>query len=233
MKRLKWKMKWAPILVIASLAVSTGCGKSDPAANPGTPGAVPVAPIGTPLTPVPTTCVPINAQIPFTATNIYFSSVNIVGGAVPGETQAYGQVMIGGSPTGGPYQRTGVDGTVSINIMPSQQANVPTPPVGIMPYNGYGTQSNLQPPSLANANGFVAISAQTQADIMWQFGGGGTQYPNYNTGYLPQPTLPVNQAQQVCISGIALSLGHYYNTIYGGHVFLYLNNSQSGYKLYF
>ncbi len=226
------KRYWTPILVLASLLVSTGCGKADPNANPA-PGATgPVAPIPGALTPLPTACVPINAQISFTATNIYFSSVNIEGGNVPGMTQPYGQVMIGGSPTGGPYQRTGVDGTVSINITPVQSAAVP--PVPTIGYTGnYGNQSALQAPALANATGFVAISPQTQADIMYQYGGAATQYGYGNQGYLPQPTLPVNPAQQVCISGIALDLGHYYNTIYGGHVYLYMNNSQSGYKLFF
>jgi hypothetical protein len=45
--------------------------------------------------------------------------------------------------------------------------------------------------------------------------------------------MPTAPTQQVCVSGISMNVGHYYNTIYGGNVYLYLNNTQHGYVLYF
>ena len=49
---------------------------------------------------------------------------------------------------------------------------------------------------------------------------------------MPMPTTNTG-VQQVCVSGIAIDAGHYYTTIYEGHVYLYLNGTQHGYVLYF
>ncbi|MEK6704651.1 MAG: hypothetical protein AABZ06_02590 [Bdellovibrionota bacterium] len=233
------KKRIAIAAAITSLIALTGCGK-----NSDTP-----PPVGSVPAPLPGSlgCVPINAPIPFTATNIYFSGVSIVGGQVPGSSQM-GQIIIGGGIEGGPYQRNGVDGTISMNVVPTNTTNTwnypGTYPGGTYPGGSYpggtypgsypGLQPTVQAPSAANATGFVSIAPMTQQDIMWKFGNGqfNGQPGYYNPLYpsMPQPVAPQTQA---CVSGIALNVGHYYNTIHSGNVYLYLNNTQHGYVLYF
>jgi hypothetical protein len=135
-------------------------------------------------------CVPIDQAIPFTATDIHFDFANIIAGALPGQ-DSVGQVVLGGTPTKGPYQRFGVDGAITLNI----------------------TQDSVA----ANASGYVQISPVTRQDILNQVQMGG---------------LP-GKVDSVCVSGIAINVGHYNNTIYGGSVYLYLNGSSHGYALYF
>jgi hypothetical protein len=239
MKRTKIQ-RMVAVIAVAGLPLLTGCGSSSPSNNGGV-GGVP----GAQFPGVPGGCVPITAQIPFTATNIYFDWANIVGGTIPQSGQSVGQIVVGGSPTGGQYQRSGVDGTISMNIMPSQQvagSPYPTYPTGTYPIpgqysTGYGAGYNSK---LANAQGFVQISAQTQQDIMYRVQMGQIQIPGYTGGYgypsggygYPYPQ-PGTQQTQICVSQIAINVGHYYSTIYGGNVYLYLNGTQHGYVLYF
>lgn len=206
------RKKFGPILgtlAMASALLVAGCGKSNTSSSsmnpiPGT--------IGTGLT---GRCVPINSsQIPFTASNIYFSSVNIRAGMIPG-SGTIGQVLVGGAAAGGPYQRSGVDGILSMSITPIAAVYPTTTPV-----SGANTG-----PTVASAAGFVSISVATQRDIVYKFGNL-SGYNPYTTGATPVANYP-------CVSGIAIDVGHYYNTIYGGNVYLYLNNSQHGYALYF
>lgn len=246
MKRFKMKNLISAVAV-ATLPLLVGCGSSSPTAGVGTvPGAqypgYPGAPGG---------CVPISAQIPFTATNIYFDWANIVGGSIPQSGQSVGQVMVGGSPTGGQYYRSGVDGTISMNIVQSQQGfggtPYPTYPQGAYPvpsqYPSYNTGYNNK---LANATGFLQISGQTQQDIMYKVQLGQIQIPGFSGGYGQYPMqypnqypgqfpgqYPGAQQNQICVSQIAFNVGHYYNTIYGGNVYIYLNGTQHGYILYF
>lgn len=211
-KKLK---RIASALAIICIPLLEGCGKSNSTPLPGTGVAGGVFGGGA--------CIPVNApQIPFTGTNIYFSSVNIRGGIIPGKGTE-GQVVLGGTAIGGPYQRSGVDGVISMNIIPMQGMYPPT-------YPNTGTPTGNIAPTRANATGFITISSATQQDILYKFGGTGTVgYNPYLPGAAPQPMAP----NYPCISAIAIDVGHYYNTIYGGNVFVYLNNTQHGYALYF
>jgi len=206
------RKKLSPILrtlAIASTLLVAGCGNSNTSSNPNSP--IPGT-IGTGLV---GRCIPINAaQIPFTASNIYFSSVNIRAGMIPGSGNI-GQVMVGGATAGGPYQRSGVDGILSMSITPVAAVYPSTTPI-----SGVNTG-----PTVASAAGFVSISVATQRDILYKFGNLSGSNP-YATGGNTVTNYP-------CISGIAIDVGHYYNTIYGGNVYLYFNNSQHGYALYF
>lgn len=214
MKRAN-KRKAAIALALATVPLLMGCGsnKSNSGVG-GVPGSIAAG-----------TCVPITQQIPFTGSNIYFDWANIRGGAIP-RGQTFGQMVVGGTLAGGQYQRSGVDGTISMNIV---QANQAVPTNGSYPY--YPTNNGSS--QLASATGFVTISSATQQDIMFRFSGTGgaypTPYPTY-PGTTPMPTAPQSVP---CVSGIAMDVGHYYNTIYGGNVYLYLNNTQNGYALYF
>lgn len=204
-------------LAITCIPALGGCGKSN--SGSGTIGSYPGA-IGSGIG----GCVPINApQIPFTANNIYFSSVNIRAGMIPG-SGAVGQVIVGGAAVGGPYQRSGVDGVISMSITPTSSM-YPTTYPSISAYPTTGTNTG---PTIASASGFVTISTITQQDILYKFNGT-SGYNTYLPGVVPQ-TMATNYP---CVSGIAIDVGHYYNTIYGGRVYLYLNNSQHGYALYF
>jgi hypothetical protein len=219
--------RFAIAVAIASIPILAGCGKSNNTPPPvvtTAPGAV----IGGGA------CIPINAaQIPMTGTNIYFDWANIRGGQIPGG-MTFGQMLQGGITSGGPYQRSGVDGVISLNIIP----NTATYPGGYYPgpYQGSypGTTPSYQgPATTANLTGYVSISQVTQQDILATFGGtyggtygGITPYP----GTMPQPYSPTNVP---CVTGIAIDVGHYNNIIYGGNVYLYLNNTQHGYALYF
>lgn len=216
---------WATVIALASIPFLAGCGSNKNSSN------APV-PLPAPLPGVGGGCVPISSQIPFTGTGIFFDGDVIRGGAIPYGV-ATGQMVIGGGITGGPYQRTGVDGTISMNIIPnSVPAAAPGaypvyPPVGIP--GGAGN---------ANANGYLQISSVTQQDIYYQCQQGGYcagytgTYPGtYPPGTLPMPTTPT--AIQMCVSGIAIEAFQSKNQIYNGNVYLYLNNTQHGYKLFF
>lgn len=234
-------------LVIAAIPALTGCGSNNPDSAP--PGNV-VNPL--PTTPVAPLCVPITSPIAFTGTGISFDWANILGGSIPADPYAgrnqpitAGTITIAAAtttPTGGPFQRSGVDGTISMNITQNTTVPVPTPyPTMPNTYPGYpyypgGYQANQFGAAPASATGFVAISQMAQQDIVYTMSGsssGTTAFPglNYYPGYNTLPTTTTGTIP--CVSGMAIDVGHYYNTIYGGYVYLYMNNTQHGYKLYF
>lgn len=215
------------VIGIIGVAVLSGCGKS----NPVTPTVVPA---GTTTGLVSGGCVPINTQIPFTGTNIYFDWMSIIGGSIPlGATSAYagqtvGQMVVGGGVVGGTYSRSGIDGTISMNIVPQTTGTVTT--IGT-------TIGSLQPSTMATVNGAISISTATQQDIMYQIGG------TYNTlgttigtipGTVPGTISGTTVAAVPCVSAIAMDLQYYNYQIAGGAgVFLYLNNTSHGYILWF
>jgi len=236
-------MRIALTLAIAAFgSLVTGCGSSN-GTNVGQNGGR----LGTGG--LPGGCIPMAQQIGFNGTGVRFDWANIVGGAVPNSAPV-GQITVTAGAAGGPYSRSGVDGTISLNAQQLGQAGNPQtgyPQTGY-PQTGYPQQQS----STANIQGFVQISPQTQSDIIFQVQsgripignmGGGTTVPQLPQpgmpGYNPyQPQQPYNpyqpqQQTQVCVSGIAINVGHYYNTIYGGNVYLYLNGTQRGYVLYF
>jgi hypothetical protein len=171
-------------------------------------------------------CVPINTQIGFNGANNEFSYTTIKAGTIPATTFGFGgthgTLTVGGGAAGGPYQRSGVDGSINLNVIPLSGAPGTT-----------GSQ-------LVSTNGVLSISALTQSDIMYHFTGSSTGFPN---GGFPNPGtgtgFPQN-GQNICVSGIAIDLGHYGYTLYGGNVYLYISvNGQQGlsgyqgYALYF
>lgn len=227
----------ASALAIASLTFLSGCGAEEP-----TP------PIARPITPAPgglgsVGCVPISSPsgIGFTASNLYFSWSSIIGGDLPMSPQTIGQVTVApGTVQGGAYQNRPVpaDPTtiISMNITPTN-----TTQTAQAPYPGYPNQSWMSPYSApsgmegattANATGVIKLSPIIQSDIASIFGGGVGTFPGLTSGspgsILPT-TAPTNT--NLCVSGIALNLGRYYNTIYGAEIYLYMNNTQSGYIL--
>lgn len=231
------KDRIAIALAFASILALTGCGHANN-----------VTPIPQPITGFPGYgqvgsggCIPINQPIGFGGTGIYFDWANIVGGMLPQSTQPMGSMgVINGYPQQGgigqTYQRSGSDGMITMSVTSAQS------PYGSAPYPGYpsgtfpspyGQQYPYTQPyqqqvqGLVNATGSIAISPLVQSDIIFRTGGG------VAPGYPTQPGYPA-QGNVPCVSGIAINLGHYYSTIYGGYVYLFLNGSQQhGYALSF
>ncbi|MCM2279589.1 MAG: hypothetical protein NDJ89_16060 [Oligoflexia bacterium] len=223
MKR-SYRRKLAIALALATVPLLMGCGSNRDSGQVGNvPGAI-VPGIG-----VPGACIPITQQIPFAGTNIYFSGVNIRGGQIPYSTPV-GQMGVGGPGGGGPLGRTAVDGSISMNVTPVNQAVVAQPYPTTYPT--YPTNNNLS--NTANVTGILTISNIVQQDIQYQSGsysGANNNWYNYGgTPGVPQPYAP---AAIPCVSGIAIDGAHYYNTIYSTKVYLYLNNTQHGYIMYF
>lgn len=78
--------------------------------------------------------------------------------------------------------------------------------------NYYGPQMPFNGTGFAGQNQFMPLNGQMPY--------------GYNQQAMPN-------GQQICVSGIAVNVGHYYNTVYGGNVYLYLNGTNNGYILYF
>lgn len=226
------------VSLVGLSALSIGCG----ARNTGIyqQPTIPGYPGGT--TPgIPGGCMPISQMIGLSAQGVYFDSANLVGGRIPSSAQTIGQVVVTGAQGGGPYQRSGSDGAISLNIISGQGTTG-------MPYNGYPQGTYPSPygynpyqgtQQLATVTGAIQLSQLVMQDIsykaqMGMWGGsayGGTGYNPY--GYNPYAPMPTSGTMGPCISGIAFNLGHYYTYLYGGYVYLYFNGSQSGYTLYF
>jgi hypothetical protein len=148
-------------------------------------------------------------------------------------------MITGGGATGGTFQGNGTDGTISIAATPM---NTGTP--YNYNYNTYPTYNNGT--VTANITGFVQLSASSQQGILNDVQTGRLQlgivspvnYNNgYNTGYYNgYNTYNSIQASQICVSQIAID-GYFYQTVanrpFTGKVYLYLNNTQHGYTLYF
>lgn len=206
-------------LAVASISILSGCGASR--TNTNTYGAIPgsIAAGG---------CVPITQAIPFTATNIFFSGMNLRGGMLS-YGQAEGQMAIGGGVAGGNYYWKGSDGELSMNIVPVNTGY--TQPTGGY-YGGY--QPTQQTYNRANATGVLKLSQLVINDIGYRYGNMNynngyptTGYPN--TGY-PNTGYP-NTGSNVCVSGVAIDVGVTRGTFFGGVMYLYLNNSQTVYTL--
>lgn len=201
--RQKAKEAFAAVLAIVGL---TACGSADTTSTTTT---VTAAPAATTTTPVGT-CVAINsAQIPFTSTASYFDSSSIIMGTVPGYPAAVGAVTVGGTAVTGPYQREGSDGYLSINIQSTNQS---------MPHPlGYGLTGVS-----VTAQGYFAINQMVQQDILYKA----------QSGQIPELT-GITDVSQICVSGMAMSMGHLEYLLHSGYLYLYLNNTTHGYIMYF
>ncbi|MEK7690058.1 MAG: hypothetical protein AAB425_03460 [Bdellovibrionota bacterium] len=201
------------------------------------PSDAPAPPVEPPPPPPPppaaAPCVAINsAQIGFTAVDIYYDWANIVGGSLPanGSTPAitYGTVAVATTAAGGSYSRTGSDGTLSMNITQSTTAAT-SPFSGYSGYptgypyssNSYTTPTSGLSAVKAAATGYLSINSLVQQDILYKA----------QMGQISGVT--ATTVDQICVSGIAINMGHYYYYLYGGIVYLYLNNTTHGYKMYF
>ncbi|MGZ3696946.1 MAG: hypothetical protein ACXWP5_02535 [Bdellovibrionota bacterium] len=146
-----------------------------------------------------------------------------------------------------------VPGATPYPTSPYPTSPYPTSPYPSYPYGGYGGYGTT---GGATMTGYVQPSQAVLQDIMYQNGysygsgypyggtyGGGTYgspfggsypyspYPTSPYPTSPYPTAPA--APQICVSGVAVDLGIYNSTLYGGKVYLYLNNTQHGYIMYF
>jgi hypothetical protein len=207
-------------IALAALAALTftSCGQSG---NGSIPPAVGIAGAGAvggciPLPPPYSYSTP--AVVGFAGTGIYFDSANIVGGTFPypyQPQQPVGQMYVTTGVTGGPFQRTSVDGsTISLSVSSSTLYNTGTN----YPYQGY-PQGTYNPYAPLTGGGSTSIQGYVQiSPELWN--------NCYNTlvqeGYIP----PNSQA---CVSEVALNIG--YNSsdvLYGGAAFLNVNNSPHG-----
>lgn len=208
-------------MTIAMLLVS-GCGKGSSSngsggsagqINPGTPGYPGYGNGG---------CVPITGAVPFTANNIMFDYANIIGGPVPG-MQAYGQITVGGAYGTqyqyGQYMGNSPYGSISMSIGQTNYNN-----------NGqYGYNQN----GYASGTGSVTLSMLAQQELIGLVQSGAIPLNiQNNQQYNPYGGYSINPAQ-ICVSAIAIDVGHYYNQVYGGYVWLYLNGTQHGYRMQF
>ncbi len=203
---MKTKKSTAIALAAASLAILSGCGKSnDPA--------FPIGGINNGIMPGNGACVPITQQIAFAGQNSYLSALRLVAGNVPNE-QAQGTVGLGVGGGGGQYTDTGVDGTIMVSIQPMGGVNF--------------APNTLMAPTRANIQGTVVINPQTQQDIIYRMGGmsgGMVSTQPYPQQYPQQQAVP-------CVSGIAIDTGFAGGySLYGTKVYLYLNGTSHGYIL--
>lgn len=200
-------------------------------------------------------CAPITGPIPFVAQGIYMDWANIIGGYAPQSGQPIGQVVVGGSGiAGGQYQGSGSDFSISMQVTPVNG-------FAGMPYQGYPNQSMFGLPNsgysaqfmwgntgampygyngfnqgnqLVNAQGMIQLSQLMVQKLMYmaQMGQlpitGGIQ--QQQPGIFPG-NMPYMNPSQICISAIALNVGHYYSTIYGGYVYIYFNGTNLGFPI--
>lgn len=174
--------------LLGSILVS-GCGSSDPnGVNPESQNNYPGYNTGGYYT--PGGCVPITSAIGFSGTNVNVSTTRLAA--------SQGQLSIGTGPapgaTGygsGSYYRSGVDGTIQVNLAATQNTN----PYGYPQYATAGT-----------VTGSVQLSAQALQLIQTIASGSGYGYgyPGYNYGYPGVPT-PVGPTS-ICANAIAMDL---------------------------
>ncbi|MGK5082144.1 hypothetical protein WDW37_02480 [Bdellovibrionota bacterium FG-1] len=237
----------ATALVVSSLALLTGCGKSPD--NTAPPSAVP-APIA-PALPAPlaaaTGCVPLNAttMIPFTITGMYFDQARVKAGAIPYQ-QAFGTVLVGGAAPvaatpGSQFRGQRVDGTSITMDLQSTGAAVPgaAPPIPGYSYNPMGTGMGMGVGNV-NASGMIQLSTQIQ-QMLIQIAAGSTgmpmtgfPMPGQIPGY-PQAYPQAAPTGQTCVSGLALDLQHTISSqwLYLGSIYFFVNGQQHGLALDF
>lgn len=243
MKRNKLS-QYATAVAIASLAgVMSACGSSSGSSAPGIAG---IGGVGGTASNTGG-CVPLTTTMSFSATNAYIDSANIY--AVPsGTTGGIGTtgtmttyVSAGGAVAttlgNGVYSNTWnsavSDAYVSMTVnnyntgysttVPSGYGyTIPTPTIGTgYPYGAVGSSAYE---SLTGSLQFTSLRWETliyEFQSEYGYGGVGT------TGTIP--TVGATTIPNVCISGVALSVGHYNNLLYGGNILLFLNNNPSSY----
>lgn len=192
-------------------------------------------------------CLPVTQPLPFTGQNnlLYsngYSSQIVIAGQVPpqaggGEPVGYdggaasaGTVTLGGGGGlgYGALQKSSAEGSLSISINNIGNQNLP-------PFGGgqYNPEQGGYSPSQVNLSGVATLSQQFQQLILMEMGYGvpGQGYPQ---APIPAPGAGVTQVP--CVSGLALQMEYladpYSAYIIQAFVYLYINNTQSGYLLY-
>ena len=218
------------IYVALALALTaTACGKSEEekkVAAQQQPQAPAPGPAPQNPAPAPTQdCLPITGNILFQFNDALISMTQvdqrlyrIVVGKFPQETQAYGQITLGGPGAAGPIGRQGVDGNISFMLNFNQQ---PTP-------TGNGLLN-----SQSSGSGYIQISPAAQSDILAKVFQGVIQIPSLSGG-AGNTAAQAPAANQICVSAIAIQGGTLQtgniNQFYGD-AYLYLNKTNSGYVL--
>ncbi|RYZ60722.1 MAG: hypothetical protein EOP09_20845 [Proteobacteria bacterium] len=105
----------------------------------------------------------------------------------------------------------------------TQTGNLAWGSTGAYPYGYNNTATGNQ---TATGQGIITLSSTAMQAILYKIQTGELQI-----GVNPQ--IAMQQPQSICISGVALNVGHYTTTIYGGNVFLYLNGTSRGYIMQF
>ncbi len=227
MSRARLKRIATALAMLGSIPLLTGCGGSNPTNTP-------VGGIGSGLG--VGGCLSVATPLGFAVANGQLLNNKVLAGLIPptyGGGQAYGTVTLNGSaPTlGQGYQGSGSDGSISLTIQPGSQPGVPNGG-----YTGGSYGGGALPNGPFSGSGQLTISQIAQQDIAYKIQTGQIPLSGVNPtqpGAFPQPTTP--GATGVCVSGIAVSLNIplYQQRLYLGEVFLYLNNTQHGYVLYF
>jgi hypothetical protein len=245
-------------LAIGGAATMAGCGASSPppAIAGAIPGATTAAGVGT-CVPVNNIINYTLTGAYFDAQNIVggplgnYSSAPVgtsmvSSGGVTGQLTPPPAVQsVGG--LAGPYTRTNAEGdTITMSLTPGTTTVATTPYAGY-PNNtypvpsgyGYGVSAGTAQSSV-NATGQLLIGAYDQGQILLQMSTV-LGYGGYNNGYNPFSTTGVPGTTTtspygttgICVSGIGINAGHYQSTLYGGWVYLYMNNTSHGYALQF
>lgn len=160
-----------------------------------------------------TPCVPIDQDIPIQASEAHFHFAHIVAGRFPNRADSVGNVSISGPVTGGPFQGSSVDGTISLHVEPTEAAS--TSQYGYSrsqygyPWSQYEYHGSSGSPQTASIRGLLRIAPLTRADLINRFGEG------------------------ACVSGVSLDLHQSYHRLFLGSVYLYLNRGNHGYILQF
>lgn len=228
MSRARLKRIATALAMLGSIPLLTGCGGSDPKTN------TPVGGIGNGLG--VGGCLSVATPIGFAVANGQLLNNKVLAGLIPptyGGGQAYGTVTLNGSAPalGSAYQGSSSDGTISLTIQPGSQMGAPTGG-----YTGGFFGGGALPNGPFTGSGLLTINAIVQQDIASKVQTGQIPISGVTPtqpGAFPQPTAP--GATGICVSGIAVSLNVplYQQRLYLGEVFLYLNNTQHGYVLYF
>ena len=195
-------------------------------------------------------CIPLGQPIPFVATNMYMDYANIVGGNVPYTGASGGTIVTGGSIAAGPYSSQNTS-QVSISM------NLATPIASTaVPYTGYPNQSMYgqtgnyqwnqstgnypygyngynQGSNRVSATGVINLSQTVIQAIQAQVYSGRIPLTGTQTGFpssnYPYGTPATAGTANICVSAVALNIGHFNNILYSGQIYLYLNGTSHGY----
>lgn len=241
---MKFKSKSIAIAMAISSFTAFGCGSAPTAVAP---VVIPVAPIANPGfigqgMVGNGACIPLiqNQPIGFQANNLYTDNFqSVYAGNVP-----YIDTLVRGGGVFGQVTQTagGAIGAVAGARTIQTMANRPDGSL-IMNISSPGATTGMA--GTGTGNGVITISAAKMSIIYGLFG---LSYPNTTvpytgptpqTGmgfYTPGMTPAQLQAQNPCVSGIAVSMSFASlvgNYIDGGRVYLYLNNTMHGMYLQF